>query len=92
LSDEEIAYCITASSPRHSFAARWCVKEALHKCSSKYDTIPLRDIQVAKNANGSVRVEIRENNQWVTLPVACSLSHAENYAVAMVISVEGRQA
>jgi phosphopantetheine--protein transferase-like protein len=88
--DEEIAYCATADSPRSSFAARWCAKEALHKCSGKYFNIPLRDIQVAKNSDGSVRIEIWKNGKWAVIPASCSLSHSENYATAVVISAEGR--
>jgi phosphopantetheine--protein transferase-like protein len=88
--DEEIAYCATADSPRSSFAARWCAKEALHKCSGKYFNIPLRDIQVAKNSDGSVRIEIWKNGKWAVIPASCSVSHSENYATAVVISAEGR--
>ena len=87
---DEIAYCVLADSPRHSFAARWCVKEALHKCGAVYYNIPLIDIQVAQNKDGLLRVELREGDNWTVLPLSCSLSHAENYAVGMVTGVVGR--
>lgn len=85
---EEIAYCATAISPRHSFAGRWCVKEALHKCCEKYYDIVLRDIQVAKHKNGSISVEVRKNDRWNELPFTCSISHADNYAVGIVTGID----
>lgn len=81
---DEIAYCVTAVSPRHSFAARWCVKEALHKLGTMYYDIPLSDIQVVKQKNGILALEIRSNGYWQGLPLSCSLSHADNYAVGIV--------
>lgn len=84
----EIAYCVTASSPRHSFAARWCVKEALHKCSAKYYSIPLSHIQIVKQKSGAVTLEVLEDNSWKVLPFSCSLSHADKYAVGMVMGFE----
>lgn len=84
----EIAYCVTAASPRHSFAARWCLKEALHKCGAKYYGIPLSNIQVVKQRSGAVILEMLEDNSWKALPFSCSLSHAEKYAVGMVTGFE----
>ena len=86
--DEEIAYCSTADSPRHSFAARWCLKEALHKCGKEYYDIPLKDIQIKANVEGILSIEIREEKSWRTLPFACSLSHADNYAVGIITGVK----
>ena len=88
-SKDEIAYCVTCASPRHSFAARWCIKEALHKCGAKYYNIPLCDIQISKNRDGSVRLEVMKNGDWKALSLTCSMSHADNYAVGMVTGFEG---
>lgn len=85
---DEIAYCVTAASPRHSFAARWCVKEALHKCGAQYYDLPPVCIQVTKQKSGAVIIEIRKNNKWEVLPFACSISHADCYAVGMVTGFE----
>lgn len=85
----EIAYCVTADSPRHSFAARWCVKEALHKCGAKYYSVPLSNIQTVKQRSGAVTLEVLEDNSWKALPFSCSLSHADKYAVGMVTGIEG---
>lgn len=81
---DEIAYCVTAASPRHSFAARWCVKEALHKCGPEYYGLPFSDIQVVKQRSGAVSLEVLENGSWMALPLSCSLSHADCYAAGMV--------
>lgn len=86
--NDEIAYCVTAASPRHSFAARWCVKEALHKCGSMYYNILFKDIQVVVRPSEIRTVEIRRGTDWQTLPFSCSLSHADNYAVGMVTGFE----
>ena len=83
--DSEIAYCVAADSPRRSFAARWCLKEALHKCGNDYLDIPLKDIQSVKTTGGVLRIEIRnEQGGWIRLPFACSISHADHYAVGIV--------
>lgn len=84
----EIAYCVTADSPRHSFAARWCLKEALHKCGAKYYSIPLSNIQIIRQKSGAVALEVLEANTWRLLPFSCSLSHAEKYAVGIVTGFE----
>lgn len=83
--DAEIAYCSTADSPVHSFAGRWCVKEALHKCGAEYYDIPLHDIQVLNKVDGVLSIELRtSDNTWEELSFACSISHSDNYAVGMV--------
>lgn len=85
---DEIAYCVAAPSPRHSFAARWCVKEALHKCSTHYYGLPLTSIQVVKQRSGAVALEVLENGSWKILPFSCSLSHADSYAVGIVVGFD----
>ena len=82
---DEIAYCVTAASPRHSFAGRWCAKEALQKCVTKYTETPFRDIQIGKKASGQLKIEVKINGQWQELgALSCSISHADKYAVGMV--------
>lgn len=85
---DEIAYCVTAASPRHSFAARWCAKEALHKCGDKYLNIPLCDIQISKRLNGTLKIEVKADNEWSELGLSCSISHADKYAIGMVTGFE----
>lgn len=85
---DEIAYCVTAASPKHSFAARWSAKEALHKCGLKYYNLPFSSIKVVKNKDGSVKLEVLEHGVWKRLPFSCSISHADSYAVAMVTGFE----
>ncbi len=85
---DEIAYCVTTVSPRHSFAARWCLKEALHKSGDKFFALPLKDIQVVKLSSGRIQIEVRnKKDQWDLLPFACSISHADHYAVGMVTGI-----
>ena len=89
---DEIAYCVTAASPRHSFAGRWCAKEALQKCVTKYSGTPFHDIQIGKKASGQLKIEVKINGQWQELGLSCSISHADKYAVGMVTGCAGFEA
>jgi len=83
--NEEIAYCVSTSHPRQSFAARWCLKEALHKCGPEFYSLPLLNIQIKKLPDGSVCLEICLSGEWQRVSCSCSISHSESYAVGMVI-------
>lgn len=89
---DEIAYCVIAASPRHSFAGRWCAKEALQKCVTKYNGTPFHDIQIGKKASGQLKIEVKINGQWQELGLSCSISHADKYAVGMVTGFTGFEA
>ncbi len=89
--DDEIAYCAASESPRHSFAARWCLKEALHKCGERYYGIPFDKIRSVKTTGGILKIEVlNEEGSWEQLAFACSISHADNYAVGMVTGIDER--
>jgi len=88
---DEVAYCIKTDSPRHSFAGKWCAKEALHKCGPQFYNVPLKDIQVLAGNDGNLVVELRANgNEWRRIPFSCSISHADNYAVGMMVGYARR--
>ena len=85
-SPEEIAYCAGQRDPRQHFAARWCAKEALKKCSPRFMKLAFSQIQVANRSDGSVALEVRTGSKWAPASVALSLSHTPSTAVAMVVS------
>jgi phosphopantetheinyl transferase (holo-ACP synthase) len=83
--EEEIAYCATASFPRKHFASRWCIKEALRKNSPAFLALPFKSIQVKKQRDGSVFVEVYTHGAWWRINGTCSMSGSEQFAVGMVI-------
>jgi phosphopantetheine--protein transferase-like protein len=83
--EEEIAYCATAPSPRKHFASRWCVKESLRKNSPAFLALPFKSIQVKKQRDGSVFVEVYTHGTWRRINGTCSMSGSEQFAVGMVI-------
>jgi phosphopantetheinyl transferase (holo-ACP synthase) len=83
--EEEIAYCVTTPFPRKHFASRWCVKEALRKNSPAFLALPFKSIQVKKQRDGSILVEVYTHGAWRRINGMCSMSGSEQYAVGMVI-------
>jgi phosphopantetheine--protein transferase-like protein len=83
--EEEIAYCATAPFPRKHFASRWCVKESLRKNSPAFLALPFKSIQVKKQRDGSVFVEVYTHGAWRRINGTCSMSGSEQFAVGMVI-------
>ena len=58
---DEQQYCRKAASPQSSFAGRWSAKEAVFKSlgvSSKGAGAPLKDIEIANDANGAPVVNV----------------------------------
>jgi phosphopantetheine--protein transferase-like protein len=82
---EEIAYCVSAPLPRLHFAARWCVKEALKKSSPIFLTLPFKSIQIKKEPDGNVSIEVFLNGEWQKVTGSCSMSSSGQFAVGMVI-------
>ena len=85
-SPEEIAYCAGQRDPRQHFAARWCAKEALKKCSPRFMKLAFSQIQVANRGDGAVALEVRVGEKWHSSGCELSLSHTPNTAVAMVVA------
>lgn len=83
--DTEMDYCLAQSNPRSHFAARWCAKEALKKCVPACLSLSMRQIEVALLASGAPQLRLHTNGHPQDLPVAVSMSHTDDYAVAFVI-------
>lgn len=88
-SPEEIAYCVLQENPRMHFAARWCAKEALHKCDPAFRSEKMANVDVARKESGEVFLRHRVNGSVVTLPHAVSLSHTNQFAAAIVVQAPG---
>ena len=82
----EIAYCVGQSNPRMHFAARWCAKEALKKCLPAYAQCDMNKIEVARGQAGGPYLCVTADGGARTPPVALSLTHSDDWALAMVVS------
>ena len=81
----EIAYCLMQANPSMHFAARWCAKEALKKCDTAYQQIDFKHVEVVLTETGAPFLRYSGNGIAERLPVAVSLSHTPDVAVAMVV-------
>lgn len=82
----ELDYCFKNSNPAPHLAARYCAKEAVVKALSNLcnKTIGYSNIEILKNENGSVRVnmlidELKKYNY------SLSISHEKDKAIAFVV-------
>ena len=86
--DREIGYCRLQPQPKIHFAARWCAKEALRKCDPQFaglDQDPKR-VEVGHDAAGAPTLwaATARDQPKHRLPHALSLSHTDDFAVAVV--------
>ncbi|MBN1186771.1 MAG: 4'-phosphopantetheinyl transferase superfamily protein [Bacteroidales bacterium] len=81
-SQEEISYCLLKSSPIHSFAGKFAAKEAIVKSDSSFKGKPFKDIQIKYNTF----------MQPYFGNFSLSISHDEEYAVAIAIKNENHLA
>jgi len=75
----EIAYAVLQTSPRVSFAAIWCAKEALRKADVAFSTLDWQRIAVVHDVLGKPSIEVDD----CPLGGALSLSHSRDYAIAV---------
>jgi phosphopantetheine--protein transferase-like protein len=85
----EIAYCIRQEHPRMHFAARWCAKEALAKCDSRFLAVDPATLQISFTANGRPVLEWIRDGRTERLPYALSLTHTPLLAAAVVATAAG---
>jgi len=78
---KEIAYCRGRKDPWPHFAVRFAAKEAVWKALGQ-DRVGLQDISVERDGRGKPGVLIKGRR---TPGVKVSLSHGEDYAVAVAI-------
>ena len=84
--EKEIAYCENRGKFRtHSFAARFCAKEAFSKAIGQ--PLNWHDVEVLNNAEGKpeIFVQNRAHKLLAGRSVRVSLSHSKDMAMATVI-------
>lgn len=77
----EIAYALLQSSPRASFAAMWCAKEAVHKIDASLARLDWQRLEVVHDANGKPGIAVDGQR----LAGALSLSHTDEIAFAVFV-------
>lgn len=83
-SKEEINYCEKKAQKAQHYAARFAAKEAVYKAFSGKYSIALKNIVVKNLQNGKPEILIKHMPKN-KIKVEVSLSHTENYAVAVAI-------
>ena len=86
----EKTYCLKTESPHIHFCARFAAKEAAIKALSSINiiNIPLREIEISNWNSGVPEIQINGNNKdnkYPNLKLKVSLSHTDEYAIAIVI-------
>ena len=83
---EELDYCFKNSNPAPHLTARFCAKEAVVKALSNLynDTIGYSKIEILKNKNGSVYINILID-ELKKYNYSLSISHEKEKAVAFVV-------
>jgi len=76
----EIAYCRSKKNPWPHFAVRFAAKEAVWKALDR--SLSLKDISVGRGPDGRPRVLLRGRR---AAGFALSLSHSDDYALAVAI-------
>jgi phosphopantetheine--protein transferase-like protein len=77
----EIAYALLQNSPRASFAAMWCAKEAVHKTDASLARVDWQRLEVVHDANGKPGIAVDGRR----LDGALSLSHTDEIAFAAFV-------
>ena len=89
LTKEEIAYCEKKKNMYQSLAARFAAKEAFKKALSHFYAKPIgwQEVEVVKAGDKVPQLRLSPRLQKVVgkKQVSVSLSHIENFAVAVVL-------
>ena len=84
--EEEIAYCEKKRNREQHYSARFAAKEAVWKALKGKFQIALKDIIVKNLDNGKPLIEFNTSiKKLKKVQVEVSLSHTENYAVAVAM-------
>jgi len=89
LTKQEIAYCRRKKNFYQSIAVRFSAKEAFKKALSVYWAKPIswQEVEVAVNQNKvpELKLSLRLRRILKGKQIALSLSHTENFAIAIVL-------
>ncbi|MCE7744739.1 MAG: holo-[acyl-carrier-protein] synthase [Candidatus Heimdallarchaeota archaeon] len=90
---KEIEYCLDQNDPPQHFCARFCAKEALIKALAQIDIFIKLDkrIEIKIDDFGRPSISLNFNQDYIIknnldkFTIKASLSHTEDYAIAIVI-------
>ncbi|MHA1768591.1 MAG: holo-ACP synthase [Candidatus Thorarchaeota archaeon] len=82
-SEREQEYCCSYSTPAPHFATTFAGKEAVVKAIGDRSSVMIQDVEIVRENDGRPEVRFRED---IPLSVIVSLSHSQNYAVAVAIA------
>jgi phosphopantetheine--protein transferase-like protein len=80
----EIAHALLRPSPRASFAAMWCAKEALRKADASLANADWQMIEVTHDEFGKPAISVNGRQPVGVL----SLSHTDEFALAVFVSAQ----
>ncbi len=80
----EIGYALLQPSPRASFAAAWCAKEALRKAEPSVAELPWTALEVVHDAAGEPSMAV----EGKPVEGALSLAHSGEMAAAIFVAAE----
>jgi phosphopantetheine--protein transferase-like protein len=84
---QEIGYALLQSSPRASFAAIWCAKEALRKANASLAKLDWQKLEVVHDSLGKPYISVDGQR----LAGSISLSHTDEIAFAVVVTMQTTQ-
>lgn len=90
---KEIEYCLDQNDPPQHFCVRFCAKEALIKALAQIDIFIKLDkrIEIKIDDFGRPSISLNFNQDYIInnnldkFSIKASLSHTEDYAIAIVI-------
>lgn len=95
--EDEIAYCTSRARPELHLAARMAAKEAVLKALRPTGDAPLawRSIEIGRDADGAPSVRLDGSVRALAQrrgagPIHVSLSHCDEYAVAVAVADAAR--
>ena len=83
-SGREMAYCDSRKKPAQHYAVRFAAKEAVWKILGRRE-ITHKDISVQNSPEGKPRVILSDKFRKLEKRISISLSHTDNYAVAVAV-------
>ena len=84
--EEEIAYAQQKKFPTQHYAARFAAKEAVYKAFGNRPTLHWKDMTIMNDKNGRPYCQMKGRQEGNKIFI--SLSHTQNYAVALAIIEE----
>lgn len=86
--EQEIKYCLAKSDSHQHFAGKFAAKEAVSKALNQ-SVYKAKSIEILNDQDGAPTVKVKSPKSKVKIIV--SISHTKDYAIAVVLSVDGKR-